>query len=41
VSEVEIGHRNLSYKNLLRIAKGLGVPLSEWIALAERLSDVR
>jgi transcriptional regulator with XRE-family HTH domain len=35
VSELEIGHRNPTYANLLRVANALGVSLSEWIAGAE------
>jgi len=35
-SSVERGERNVSLKNLLKIAAGLGVPLSQLIADAER-----
>lgn len=35
VGSVERGERNLSLKNLLGISRGLGIPLSTLIALAE------
>lgn len=40
VSEIENGHRNPSINLLRRIAKGLGIPLSELIADAEAATPV-
>jgi transcriptional regulator with XRE-family HTH domain len=39
VSSIERGERNVAYANILKIARALGVPASEWIARAEELSD--
>jgi transcriptional regulator with XRE-family HTH domain len=38
VSEIERGLRNPSYRNLVKLAAALEVPLSELVARAERLS---
>lgn len=37
VSEIERGLRNPSYRNLVKLAEALEVPLSELVARAERL----
>jgi transcriptional regulator with XRE-family HTH domain len=37
VSEIERGLRNPSYRNLVKLAAALDVPLSELVARAERL----
>jgi transcriptional regulator with XRE-family HTH domain len=37
VSEIERGLRNPSYRNLVKLAVGLDVPLSELVARAERI----
>lgn len=37
VSEIERGLRNPSYRNLVKLAAALEVPLSELVARAERL----
>ncbi|HET8566576.1 MAG TPA: helix-turn-helix transcriptional regulator [Solirubrobacterales bacterium] len=38
VSEIKRGLRNPSYRNLVKLAAALEVPLSELVARAERLS---
>jgi len=37
VSEIERGLRNPSYRNLVKLAAALDVPLSELVARAERI----
>lgn len=39
ISQVENGHRNPSWSNVLRVAEGLGVSLGELVARAEALAD--
>lgn len=38
VSGIERGRRNLGYRNLVKLAKALGVRASELVATGERLS---
>jgi transcriptional regulator with XRE-family HTH domain len=38
VSEIERGLRNPSYRNLVKLAAALSVPLSELVARAERIT---
>jgi transcriptional regulator with XRE-family HTH domain len=38
VSEIERGLRNPSYRNLVKLAAALDVPLSELVARAERIA---
>lgn len=38
VSEIERGLRNPSYRNLVKLAAALDLPLAELVARAERLS---
>jgi transcriptional regulator with XRE-family HTH domain len=40
ISEIENGHRNPGIDVLRRIAKGLGVPLSQLIATAEEVGGL-
>lgn len=39
VSGIELGLRNPSYENLLKLAEALGIPLSELVARAEGLKQ--
>lgn len=38
ISQVENGHRNPSWGNILRVADGLGVSVSELVGRAEELA---